>query len=316
MKTQSSILTNLNRQMHKVGLSIKKHSPEILVGAGVVGVVASAVMACRATTKLHDILESTKENVDLIHAAVENPEELGLSEGQEYTEEDGKKDLAIVYAQTGLKLVKLYAPSVILGVASITSILAGNNILRKRNVALAAAYATVDSTFKEYRDRVVERFGNELDRELRYNIKAVEVEEPATDEQGNETTVKRVVNTAELNTESDYARFYDDGCRGWVKDSEANLHFLRQQEHYANIRLREKGYLFLNEVYEMLGIPLTRAGHQVGWIYDEKHPYGDNAVSFGIYNVNDDRKRAFVNGYERSILLDFNVDGPIYDLVF
>lgn len=304
------IMNNLSRTFNKVGFQFKKHSPEILVVAGVVGTVASAVMACKATTKISIIMEKTKEDVDKIHDCMGNE-----SLAEEYSLEDGKKDLAIVYAQTGIKLVKLYAPAVLLGALSITSILASNNILRKRNVALAAAYATVDKGFKEYRSRVVERFGEEIDRELKYNIKAKKFEETVIDENGKEKKVKTAVNIADPNTYSDYARFFDDGCTGWEKDSEYNLMFLRAQQQYANDLLKSRGHLFLNEVYDMLGIPRTKAGQVVGWVYDSEHSVGDNYVDFGIYDMNREVVRNFVNGYERTILLDFNVDGNILDLM-
>ena len=113
---------------------------------------------------------------------------------------------------------------------------------------------------------------------------------------------------------SEYARFYDCGNEGWTKDPEYNLMFLRQQQNYANEKLKVNGHLFLNEVYDMLGIPRSKAGQVVGWIYDEKNPNGDNFVDFGIYD-NKDGNRRFVNGYEATILLDFNVDGVIYDLI-
>lgn len=302
-----NVVNNVTRAFHKVGFQFKKHSPEILVVTGVVGGVASAVMACKATTKVSAILDESKKTIDTIHETVNNPEFK-----DRYTVEDSKKDLTIVYAQTGLKLAKLYGPAVALGVASITSILAGHSILNKRNAALAAAYATVDNSFKEYRNRVVERFGKDLDRELKYNIKAKEVEETVIDEHGKETVVKK---TVAVGQESDYARFFDEACTGWTKDAELNLAFLRQQQNYANELLRSRGHLFLNEVYDMLGIPRTKAGQIVGWIYDEKNPVGDNFVDFGIYDLYDERKRAFVNGYERSILLDFNVDGNIWELM-
>ena len=183
------IMKNLNRTVHKAGFRIKKHSPEILIVAGVVGAVTSAVMACKATTKLSDILDDSRNQIDKIHDAIENPEDLP----EEYTEEDGKKDLTIVYTQTALKLVKLYGPSIVLGGLSITAILTSNNILRKRNVALAAAYTAVDKSFKEYRGRVIEKFGKELDRELKYNVKAEQVEETVVDEKtGKEKTQKEV----------------------------------------------------------------------------------------------------------------------------
>lgn len=309
MKTD--IIKNVARNFNKIGFQLKKHSPEILVVAGVVGAVTSAVMACKATTKVHDILEDTKTKVDQVHEVLANddiPEE-------KYSVEDSKKDLAIIYAQTGFEFVKLYGPSVALGVLSITAILTSNNILRKRNLALAAAYTTIDRSFKEYRGRVVERFGKDLDHELKHNIKAKEIEETVANEDGTETTETKTVDVANPTEYSDYARFFDEACSGWTKDPELNLMFLKRQQSYANDLLRRRGYLFLNEVYDMLGIPRTKAGQVVGWVYDENCPVGDNYVDFGIYDIHREKCRDFVNGYERTILLDFNPDGNILDLM-
>lgn len=299
----------------KAKFGVKKHSPEILIVAGVAGIVTSAVMACKATTKLSTITEQSKKEISMIKEAAEHPEKLNLPEGQSYTKKDRQKDLTIVYTRTGLKLVRLYAPSVILGALSITCVISSNNILRKRNAALAAAYTAVDKSFKNYRKNVVERFGEELDRELKYNIKAKEIEETTVDENGKEKKIKKTVSVVDPNGYSQYARFFDDGCSNWQKDAEHNLWYLKIQQNNANDKLRAQGYLFLNDVYDMLGIPRTKAGQIVGWIYDEKNPHGDNFVDFGIYDYTKEVNRDFVNGYERTILLDFNVDGPIYDLI-
>ena len=307
----------IKKIINQAGLKIKKYSPEILMVAGIVGTVTAAVTACKATLKVKDIMSEKEELQNDIHKCLENPD-------VDYTEEDGKKDLTTVYAQTGVKLIKLYAPSVILGGASIASIVMGQKILKKRNIALAAAYTAVDKGFKKYRANVVERFGERVDKELRYNIKAKEVEKKVTDKNGKEKTVKEIQYDIEgnpLENISEYARFFDEATSTeHRKDAEYNLMFLRRQQDYANEVLKAKGHLFLNDVYEMLGIPKTKAGQVVGWIYDEKNPNGDNYVDFGIYRLSgyepsDERKRAFINGYERNILLDFNVDGPIYELI-
>lgn len=307
------IMNTVTRTLNRTGLQLRKHSPELMVVGGVIGGVVAAVMACRATTRLSETLEESKEEIENIKYYKEHldaPEVVGR-----WTEEDSKRDLAIAYTQAGLKLAKLYAPSVLIGAVSVAAILSGHNILRKRNIALATAYAGLSRTFKEYRGRVVERFGEELDKELRYNIKTKEVEETVTNEDGTETTVVKAVETADPTACSPYARFFDCGCLGWDKDPEINLLTLRKQQEYATQRLRTKGHLFLNEVYDMLGIQRSKAGNIVGWIYDEKSPIGDNYVDFGIYDGAKERNRAFVNGYERTILLDFNVDGPILDLI-
>jgi hypothetical protein len=289
---------------------VEKHSPEILMGVGVVGIVTGTVMACRATMKLNDILEEAQETRDKIKEVESNPDY-----EDKYTEEDAKKDLTINYVQTGVKVAKLYAPAVAVGVAGVGCVLASHDIMKKRNVALSAAYLTVDKSFKEYKQRVVDRFGEEVEKEIRYGIKAEEIVETVTDEEGNETTVTETVKTMNPTLYSDYARFFDEASPCWQNDPEYNLMFLRAQQQYANDLLRAKGRLFLNDVYDMLGIEKTKAGQVVGWVYDRENPNGDNFVDFGIYDMSKERVRAFVNGYETNILLDFNVDGNIWDLM-
>lgn len=306
-----AIFNNVSRSFGRVGLKFKKHSPELMVVGGIIGGFASAVMACRATLKVTDVLEETKHQIDAVkqvRADESIPEE-------KYSEQDAKKDLTVIYVQTGLKLVKLYGPSIVLGAASVASILTGHNILRKRNLALAAAYTAVDTGFKEYRGRVVDRFGKEMDRELRYNIKAQEIEETKVDDKGNEIVEKKTVDVVDPNTRSDYARFFDVGCKGWDKDPEYNLLTLRHVQNWANEKLKSQGYLFLNDVYDALGIARSRAGQVVGWVYDEKNPIGDNFVDFGLYNNSSEEVRRFVNGFERTILLDFNVDGNVLEYI-
>lgn len=305
------LANKVTRGFSKFKLELKKHSPEILVVSGILGMVGTIVLACKATKKADEVVEKAKRDIKGIRERLENSEQ----QGDEYTKEDCKKDSRIVYGRTGLELAKIYGPTIGVGVLSITSILAGHNILRKRNVALAAAYATVDNGFKEYRKRLIDRFGEELDKELKYNVQTKEVEETVVDEKGNEETVKKTIKVADPNEYSQYARFYEDGCNGWSKDSEHNLWFLRQQQNWANDKLKSQGYLFLNDVYDMLGIPRTKAGQIAGWIYNEENPVGDNFVDFGIYDIHKQGSRDFVNGYERSILLDFNVDGNILDLI-
>ena len=303
MKTE--VTNSINDSFNKISFALAKHSPEILIVAGVIGTVASAVIACRATTKLGDILTKSKKAIDLINEHVGDE---SLSEP--YSEEDAKKDLVIVYTQTGVALLKLYAPAVIFGALSITSIIASHSILRKRNVALAAAYATIDKGFKEYRNRVLERFGKEVDHELRHNVQTKKFE-TVVDENGEEKKSTVAVNVVDIGPYSGYARFFDNNCPEWRTNHDYNMTFLRMQQQYANDLLRVKGRLFLNEVYDMLGIPMSKAGQIVGWVYDKENSVGDNFVDFGISNVNREIENS-VNGYASEILLDFNVDGNVW----
>lgn len=303
MKNKTEIMKSMNGVASKTVMKLKKHSPEILVVAGIAGTVVSAVLACKATTKVAEILDETKGTLGTIHEGMET----GAINGQEYTTEDGKKDTVVVYAQTGMKLAKLYAPAIILGTLSITSILASNNILRKRNVALGAAYAAIDKSFKEYRGRVIERFGEQVDTELKYGIKAKKFEEIEVDpETGKEKKVKKTVMVADPNLQSDYAVYFDSKSRNYETNPDYNRMFLKAQQAFANDKLQTRGHLFLNEVLDDLDLPRTPAGQIVGWTKDGPDGY----VNFRIVEV----ERETEDGrHEPALLLDFNVEGNIWE---
>lgn len=291
---------------NKVSFKVRKHSPEILIGVGVVGMVATTVLACKATLKISDIMEETEEQMDKIETALQKVDK------ETYSEEDAENDKHILTIQTGVKIAKLYLPSVALGIFSVGCLITSNRILQKRYAAISSAYALLDKSYSEYRKNVVEKYGEDVDKEMRYGIKA----ETVVDEDGNETTQKvMTMDPNDPNSYSDYARFFDEASPYWEKDPEYNLTFLKAQQNYANDLLVARGRIFLNEVYEMLGIPKTKAGQVVGWIYDPEHPVGDNYVDFGLFDMDRERVRRFVNGDERNILLDFNVDGNIWEMM-
>lgn len=313
MKTD--VANKISRSIHKFGFKMKKHSPEILLVTGLIGTAATVVLACKSTLKVNEIVDEAKDTIETIHEGVAT--EHHTADGELYTQEDANRDLALVYVQTGLKLVKLYAPAIAAGALSVTCILASNNIMRKRNVALAAAFTAVDTSFKEYRSRLIERFGETgkaLDRELRYNIKSEQVEERVVDENGNETTVTKTVEVIDPNVaHSIYSIIWDDGNRGWSKNAELNKCFLIQQQEAATYRLQRQGILTLNEVYEMLGAPRTKYGQIAGWVYTEDGTAGDNFVDFGIFDIHKPGSRDFVNLREKTIVLDFNCIGNVLD---
>lgn len=320
----TALIKNIGAVACRVGLKFKHHLPSILLATGIVGTGVSTVMACNATTKLSTILEKTKEDVDTIHACVERDD---LPE--EYTVEDSKKDLAIVYVQTGIQIAKLYAPAIGVGILSIASILTSHNLMNKRNLALAAAYSAANKGLKEYHKRVSDRFGEDVARELKYGLKAQKIDEIVVDEEtGKEKKVKKTVQVVE-NPEgiagvSPYARFFDKyNSKYYEDDAQVNYMFLRCEQNYANDLLKSRGHLFLNDVYERLGMDKTPEGQHVGWIYDpNSEEKRDGYVDFGMYDTYRDRPdymrekcRDFLEGHEPVILLDFNVDGDIWKLM-
>ena len=306
---KQEIINKATRLLSSTQYQIKKHSPEILMVAGIAGTIVGTVLACKATTKVSEIIEEKNKNVEDVHTCLED-------NTKEYTEEDSKKDLTIIYAQTGVKLFKLYAPAIGVMALSFASIIAGHKVLKKRNIAIAAAYAVIDKGFKQYRKNVIEEFGESVDQQMRFGLKSKEIKKKDKDGKTVKETEYYIDPDANpLDNISEYARFFDAASENFAKDPEYNMMFLRRQQDYANEMLKSRGHLFLNEVYDLLDIPRSKAGQVVGWVYDKNgNTKGDNYVDFGLYR-NDQGTRRFVNGLEYNILLDFNVDGVIYDLI-
>lgn len=306
MSKLNSIKQSISKATGRAGLVLKKNSPEILMGVGIAGIIGSTVLACKATLKLDEVVYKAKNTLETIDRTAEDEFYEDI-----YSEEDKVRDKTLVYVQTAAEVGKLYAPAIGLGAFSVGCLIGSHNIMKKRNLAVVAAYKAAEESFASYRKRVVEEFGAEKDKEYRFGLVRKEEMVTETDDKGKTKKVKKVVETLDPNHVSQYARFFDDGCTNWSKTPEYNMIFLKAQQNYANDLLISRGHLFLNEVYDMLGIPRSQAGAVVGWVLNEDN---DNFVDFGIYSDNE-QTRDFVNGYERSILLDFNVDGVIYDLI-
>lgn len=306
MKLKLDKITNaVTKVTGRTGLKLAKHSPEIFLVAGVVGIVTSTFLACRATLKLDETLDVAKSTVDRINEAKVN------KDPEVYSETDAQKDLFITYMQTGVKVFKLYAPAITLGVLSISSILYSHNIMKGRNVALMAAYKGLDETFKSYRKRVVEDLGTDKDLEYKYGVKKIQTTEMAyTDAEG----VKHEAVTTDIKVvgNSQYAKLFNENSPHWTKNSDYNMSFLQCQQNFANDLLQARGHLFLNEVYDMIwGTEMrTPDGALVGWVKDS----GDNFVDFGIFDCHIPNGESNIN-FDRSILLDFNVDGVVYDKI-
>ena len=295
----------LRKSFKKAQLTVRKHSPEILMVAGVIGTVAGAVMACKETLELEDVLDECKQE------KMELEEQYAMCE--EYSEDALKKDKVKLTIKQAAKIVKLYAPSVIMEVTSIGVIFASNDIMRKRNASMAAAYATLNSMYKRYRQNVIESYGEEVDKDMRFGVKHEKVTE--IDEDGNKVKIDaRIVdldNTALAI--SDYSRFFQSGCKGFDASSgRYNLLYLKGIQAMFNNKLIADGYVMLNDVYRELGFDTIPEGWSIGWVYDEENPIGDNYIDFGLYEARNKNQRA-VNDWEPVILMDFNVDGNLYE---
>jgi hypothetical protein len=284
-------------------LHLQKASPQVMFAGGIVAGGAGVVLACRSTLKLSDTLDKYDE--------LKEKAEVLFDEGNntEYDEKAYGKDLTVIKVKTILDVTKLYAPAAGLLMIS-AALLTGSHVtLNRRNASIAAAYAATDKAFKEYQERVTEKYGRDVHDEIRYGSRTVEETVEGTD--GKKKTIKKKQVDDELPMPSQYARFFDELCEPHKRDPEINKIFLQSQQAYFNDLLKVKGYVFLNDVYRALDLPESKAGQMVGWVIGKN---GDNYVDFGIFDTAANPKvRDFVNGREYSILLDFNVDGIILD---
>ena len=280
------------RALGSVRGALKQNAPTILTGAGVVGFVATAIFVGKAALKSQGIASSAKERVDT----------LTNDGGQELTKNELAKKTGEIWIEAGAELAKNYGPAIVLGAVSISCVLAGHGIMLKRQSALVAAYGVLDAGYKAYRKRVQDEIGEEKELELYRGVKKMRI----FDAEGKETG--EVIDLSDQ-IPSPYARFFDATSRNWTNTAEYNHIFLRSQQEWANNRLNAYGYIFLNEIYESLGLERTQSGQVVGWKRDSET--GDGFVDFGLYDRYNESAREFVNGLEASILLDFNVDGVI-----
>lgn len=316
MLKMNKMVAKISRGAHKVMFKMKKHSPEILVAAGIVGGVAATVVACKQTTKLESILADKNEEMEEEKKKLENTEtwQERVDESDDYTAEDAEddkkiieKNMRLIKFQTCVEVAKLYAPAVLIGGLSIAAILTSNNIMRKRNLALAASLASVNSAFEEYRKRVVAKYGEDVDYEMITGKSKDDVVIDAETGKPEETEQKELA--------SPTCKYYDETCKGYTGDPNLDLMTLRAKQDALTNKLKVQGHLFLNEVYDELGVTRTPIGQRLGWLYDEKNPVGDNFVDFGIYDDNSVANRRFVNGLDKYVLLNFNIDGDIVDKI-
>lgn len=289
------------------GLLLAKYGPQILFGAGIVGGVTATVMACNATLEYEKLKGDAETKIDEVHEARKRYDQ------EKYPPEAYAKDLSAVYARKALLLVKTYGPAIALGVASIGCLAGSHKMMSRRNLALVAAYNAISESFNFYRNGVKKEFGSEKDRNFLHGVTEEKTIETVKDaETGKKVKIEKT--TVSLDRQpSIYGRYFDESSTEWRTDRVHNLHFLTSAQEFMNIKLRAQRHVFLNEVYDQLGIPRSQEGCVVGWVLDGD---GDGQIDYGIYDITKGGNRDYINGYgPDAILLDFNVDGVIYDLI-
>jgi hypothetical protein len=301
------------RKIGELSLKLSERSPEILLAVGIGGFVATTVLASRAALKVDDALDKANEDIARAQALFDD-KEFQAERGVEYSAQDFLQDRVTVRTRIVLSFAKHYAPVVVVGALSIYCLTKSHSILKDRNTALIAAYTAIHKSYEAYRERVRNEIGVESERDLYFDARYETVEREVVGEDGEKKTSKEVQKKVGPYAYSPYARFFDETNVNWERTAEYNYLFLRAKQAYANDVLRSRGHLFLNEVYEQLGIPHSREGAVVAWILTEDGST-DNFVDFGFMSGEFQRQRDFVNGSEGSILLDFNVDGVIVDRI-
>ena len=291
----------------KVHFKLKKHAPDILFATGMVGMTAGTVMVGAASTKLKDVAKKAKEDADSKLAEINASESL--------TEAQRRAQTAKVYARYASEFIKLYGPSAAVLVLSGASFGISHGMLKQRTAVLAAAATTIASDFKDYRKFIAEKYGEDVDAEAAHGIKETTYQTVEKDENGEEKVVEKTAKVVPDNAEfNGYEILFDQGCNGWDRDPGLTKAYLRLQEQYLTIKLRSRGYLFLNEIYELFGLPVTKQSRMVGWIYDPGNPRwkGDGYVDFGLTRTCNEGVKRFMNGYENCVWLNFNCDGYIF----
>lgn len=309
----AKISTTAARKAGKAELIIKKNSPEILLGLGIIGFVGTVVTACKATLRADEVLEYHKQKMKDIHDAKEIADQNPDGE-LEYDDGLYRQDVGIQYLKTTGNMVKLYAPTIALGTLSLACILASRNIMRKRYLSVVAAYNGVTAAFEEYRKRVRDEYGENLDKHFRYGTTYGTLTEVDVDENGKKTKTKvdtEQTDSTMVSPSDDSCRFFDSTNPNWDKNPQFSMMWLRGQQNILNDILHTRGHVFLNEVYDALGFSHTPQGAVLGWIDGE----GDDCIDFGLYDPNKESVRRFVNGVDNVILLEFNHDGVIWDKI-
>lgn len=301
-----------------VARSVENHAPEIELGVGIVSFVAATVFACKGTIKAKKTVEDAKDDLKVIAETEENGQTYDDDNNPvEYTHEDSMKDRVIVCTRTAVELAKAYGPAVILTAIGIASLINGHHILKKRNLALAAAYESISEAYKKYQDKVKDYIGEATAKNLKLGLteKEIDVDTGKKNKDGTAKTKKEKKLIYDPgNSLSPYSRIFDCGCDAWTGDPLYDRTILQQREKYWNdlLRSREDQTVFLNEIYKDLGYAPTAAGQEVGWSL--RHKSGDGYIKFGFDNTAYEPNKDFMEGYEPCCVLDFNVDDkPVRD---
>lgn len=295
------MLGSLKTVALRVTRMVVAHAPEILMGVGTIGVAAGTIVVAKQATKLEDELSEIKD------AQYDLKDQKDTMDAKEY-----KKALLAIKVAAAKKVAKIFAPGAVLVIAGVVCFFSAFGFVKKENGILAASVAAANKAFEEYRARVVEDQGADKDKEYLYGLKKEKIEVETTDENGNtkKEKVEALVVDPEKSNISRYAiRFTPEFSGEAYPDVNNNLMILKSCERTWNAVLPSRKKVYLNEIYQELGIDETWESRMVGWDYDADN-FGDGKIRFDITEVivRDDNDPL---GYHKELIVDFNVDGDI-----
>ena len=279
--------------------------------------IAAVVAMAKQAPKAEKVLIPANEKIKKLKDDMNNPE---LVDNKEVYVEDNKKAIRKIQRQTFGKLVKIYSAPVIFTGLSIAFMGSSYKVMRDKQIALGAAYVTLENAYKSYRNRVKEKFGAETENDIFRDMREEKVKKQVTDEKTGEVKeIEEIVKRA--NSGGAYELFFDAASLQWSPNGRANYERLMEIQTQANITLRAKGYMYLYDVIALLGLPesiidkdLLLASRHVGWIWN---PYDSSRSSCILLGISDETGhynevgKLLFDNVERDCWLSFNVDGII-----
>lgn len=297
----NNLATKAQFLMGRSHLLLKKNLPDILLYAGLAAMGAGVVMAAKAGREHNAVKQANDERAE--HAARDIQ---WRGETNQITEQQAQQEAALVVLQNGIQWVKLYGPAILMATAGATSIVAGHMKTKERAAAVMAAYSVLDQSFKSYRSRVVDKYGEKIDADMLMGPPDKKTYVHVDEATGKDKKAKYDV----YSCCSEYAMIFDEYNVNWRNEPHLNDFFLRSQQAMLNAKLNSQGHVFLNEVHDAIGMPRTKAGAVVGWVRNSEN--GDGVIDLGL---NAPFNEGFLLGVESTCIIDPNVDGVIYDLL-
>jgi len=277
----------------------KDNASDLKMGIGTVSVIGGTILLCKETINACDIVREYREAKQKL-----------IDEGAE------KSEIRKLTVKTVGKVAVTVAPGAAVEVGGLGLMWNGYSNTKTALIGVSMAYGELQEFNNKYRQKVRDEYGEEVDEKFAYEFQEKEV--VITDENGvQKTETVKIYPNDYRKMPSVYARYFCYGeAEGAERSFDYNDHFLHAQQEMANRYLKAHKKMMLNELYDMLGIKHSKAGYNVGWIYDEKNPEGDNKVKLRVrvvYREILDPITGEPTGYERVHMIDPNVDGMVVD---